>query len=52
MIADIRAIRHYAADLAQLGMRDIARRGLGWRLWWSGPWMPTHLVTATKPRCG
>lgn len=49
MIADIWATGRYVRRLAQLGMRDVARRGLGWRLWWSGPWMPTQLVTATKP---
>jgi len=49
MIADIWATGQYRAHLAKLGMSDIARRGLGWRLWWSGPWLPTRLVTATKP---
>jgi len=32
-----------------LGLSDATRRGLGWRMWWSGPWLPTFLVTATKP---
>ncbi|MGH9205836.1 MAG: class I SAM-dependent methyltransferase [Acidimicrobiales bacterium] len=50
MIADILATRRYCARLAALGMIDVRRRGLGWRVWWSGPWLPTHLVTATKPR--
>lgn len=49
MIADIFTTRDYAARLAQLGMTDITRRSLGWRMWWGGPWMPTRLVTATKP---
>jgi len=49
MIADIWATRHYQAHLAKLGMSDVARRGLGWRFWWGGPWAPTRLVTATKP---
>ena len=22
---------------------------LGWRMWWSGPWVRTTLITATKP---
>jgi arsenite methyltransferase len=52
MIADIWATRQYRSHLVELGMIDIARRGLGWRLWWSGPWLPTRLVTATKPACG
>jgi ubiquinone/menaquinone biosynthesis C-methylase UbiE len=44
MIVDVRATRQYQAQLAKLGMKDVARRGLGWlflRL--------TRLVTATKP---
>ena len=49
LIADLWATRQYRDRLAQLGLRDVARRGLGWRLWWSGPWLPTRLVTATKP---
>jgi ubiquinone/menaquinone biosynthesis C-methylase UbiE len=49
MIADIFATGRYRDRLAELGMTDIARRDLGWRLWWSGPWLPTRLVTATKP---
>ena len=41
MIADIRATRQYAAQLAKLGMSAVARRRLGWQPWW--------VVTATKP---
>jgi arsenite methyltransferase len=49
VIADIFATGQYRDRLAELGMTDVARRGLGWRMWWSGPWLPTRLVTATKP---
>lgn len=49
VIADIRATRQYQAQLAKLGMNDVARRRLGWRFWWGGPWAATRLVTATKP---
>jgi SAM-dependent methyltransferase len=49
LIADLWATRQYAMHLAKVGMADIGRRGLGWRMWWSGPWLPTRLVTATKP---
>lgn len=48
-IADLRATGQYRDRLLALGMRDVAVRNLGWRMWWSGPWMPTRLVTATKP---
>ena len=49
MIADLRATRQHQAQLAKIGMSDVARRGLGWRFWWSGPWAVTGIVTATKP---
>ncbi len=49
LIADISATAQYKVRLAALGALDITRRNLGWRLWWSGPWMPTYLLTATKP---
>jgi arsenite methyltransferase len=49
MVADIRATRQHQARLAKIGMNDVARRGLGWRFWWGGPWAATRLVTATKP---
>jgi len=49
MIADIWSTRRYCTHLAELGMIDIARRGLGWRMWWTGPWLATRLVTASKP---
>jgi SAM-dependent methyltransferase len=49
LIADIWHTRRYCTRLVELGLSNVARRGLGWRLWWSGPWLPTELVTATKP---
>ncbi|MEO8748149.1 MAG: class I SAM-dependent methyltransferase [Rhodanobacter sp.] len=48
LIADIRHSRQYQARLRALGA-EVDRRGLGWRMWWGGPWMPTMLVTARKP---
>jgi len=49
LLADIWATGRYRAHLLEIGMIDVVRRGLGWRMWWSGPWLPTRLVTATKP---
>jgi SAM-dependent methyltransferase len=49
LILDVRATWQYQAQLAKLGMRDIARRRLGVRFWWSVPAVATRLVTATKP---
>ena len=49
MIADISGTGEYVAQLRELGMNDVGRRNLGWRMWWSGPWLSTRLVTAIKP---
>lgn len=48
VLADIWATRRHMRQLRQLGWTDVARRNLGWRMWW-GPRMGTHLITATKP---
>src|SRR5262245_7644177 len=48
MIADIFGTRQYSAHLMKLGMRNVECHDLGWRLWWSGPWLATRLVTAYK----
>lgn len=52
LIADIRGTGAYAARLSELGMREVRRRGLGWRFWWGGPWAATRLVTGVKPPVG
>jgi arsenite methyltransferase len=51
-LADLRGTRGHAARLEALGMLDVTCRSLGWRMWWGGPWVPTKLVTATKPARG
>lgn len=48
-IADLWETRQHAIGLAELGWRNVARRNLGWRMWYGGPWAATRLVTATKP---
>jgi SAM-dependent methyltransferase len=50
LIADIKGTRNHEERLIKLGMTNIGRRRLGWRLWWGGPWGATRLVTATKPQ--
>jgi arsenite methyltransferase len=50
MIADLSATRQYLAQLKELGMTNVERINLGWRMWWTGPWLSTHLVTASKPK--
>jgi hypothetical protein len=42
MIADVRGTRHYQAQLAKMGMNEVARRRVGWQFM-------APLVTATKP---
>jgi ubiquinone/menaquinone biosynthesis C-methylase UbiE len=49
LIADLRSTSAYAVRLESLGMSDVKRRNLGWRMWWGGPWGATRLVSATKP---
>jgi arsenite methyltransferase len=48
-IADLWETRRHAARLRDMGWRNVKRRNLGWRMWYSGPWFSTRLVTATKP---
>src|SRR5882672_6694466 len=46
LIADLRCTAFYRGYLTKLGMIDVARKNLGWRMWWSGPWAATRLVSA------
>ena len=50
VILDIRGTKSHAAQLRDLGMRNVTRRRLSWRLWWGGPWAPTRLIEATKAK--
>jgi arsenite methyltransferase len=49
-IADLGFTSQYLRQLHELGWHDVVRRNLGWRMWWGGPWFPTHVVTAIKPQ--
>ncbi|WP_200946154.1 class I SAM-dependent methyltransferase [Rhodanobacter sp. Root561] len=51
LIADISKGGQYRRRLAAKGI-SAERRSLGWRMWWGGPWMPTTLVSASKPLVG
>jgi arsenite methyltransferase len=48
LIADISRTAEYAADLTAAGF-EVRSTGLGWRGWWSGPWMATTAVVAQRP---
>ncbi|HZL99741.1 MAG TPA: class I SAM-dependent methyltransferase [Planctomycetota bacterium] len=52
LVADLAHTSVYSRRLGELGLLEIGRRSLGWRMWWSGPWRATYLVTATKPEAG
>src|SRR5207248_11713285 len=49
LISDLAGTKHYRAHLAKLGIIELSRRGLGWRMWWSGAWLATRAVTGRKP---
>ncbi|WIM90455.1 class I SAM-dependent methyltransferase [Candidatus Mycobacterium wuenschmannii] len=49
-IADLWETQQHADHLRQQGWDKVERTSVGWRMWYGGPWTPTHLVTATKPR--
>lgn len=48
-IADIQRVEEYRQLLVDLDISDVSATSLGWRMWWTGPWMRTVLVTGTKP---
>ncbi len=48
IIVDIRRTRDYAEQLTQLGLTVSGPNGLGWRSWWTGPWMAAIELEATQ----
>ena len=48
-IADLWETGQHADHLKEQGWLHVQRRSVGWRMWYGGPWISTHLVTATKP---
>lgn len=50
LLADLAFTRAYAARLRALGLVDVGRRSLGWRMWFGAPGFGTRLVSATRPR--
>lgn len=47
-IMDLSFARRYLDVLGDPPMHDLRVRQLGWRMWWTGPWIRTWLATATK----
>ena len=48
LIVDISAMREYEERLRQHGLSELARRPLGTRMWFGGPWVAASLVRARK----
>jgi SAM-dependent methyltransferase len=48
VVVDIRGLDDYAAQLRQDDMEAITRRGLGWRMWYGGPWVAASAITARR----
>ncbi|MFT3968742.1 MAG: methyltransferase domain-containing protein [Micropruina sp.] len=46
IIIDIQRGREYADELRILGLRVDGPKRLGWRSWWTGPWMAASLICA------
>jgi arsenite methyltransferase len=47
-IMDIRRTREYTDELRRLGLTPAEPESLGWGNWWTGPWMASSVVRATK----
>lgn len=48
LILDISKTREYERRLTVLGADGLLARDAGWRVWWSGPWMASRILTASK----
>ncbi len=48
VIVDIRRVRDYADELRRAGLSVKGPVGLGWRSWWTGPWMSASSIEATQ----
>jgi arsenite methyltransferase len=48
LVVDIQRAGEYADELARLGLAVSGPERLGWRMWWTGPWMATSLVRAVR----
>jgi ubiquinone/menaquinone biosynthesis C-methylase UbiE len=48
VIVDLPKIREYTVTLSELSGATVTARDVGWRMWWSGPWMRSQVVSVTK----
>jgi arsenite methyltransferase len=49
VLVDIAHVDAYRDTATGLGLTGAEVRGLGWQVWWGGPWVATRVLTATKP---
>lgn len=49
LVLDISKTREYERRLVEIGTTGLSASDAGWRAWWSGPWMASRTMTATKP---
>ena len=48
LIVDISKVSEYRTSLDALGIVPTSDTRAGWRMWWSGPWMSTRILTAKR----
>jgi SAM-dependent methyltransferase len=48
VIADLRHVPAYAAQLTEMRLKNVIVTDLGWRFWHGGPWAHTRAVSATR----
>jgi SAM-dependent methyltransferase len=48
LIVDISKVAEYKKTLDALGMVPTSDTPAGWRMWWSGPWMSTRILTVER----
>jgi arsenite methyltransferase len=48
LIADLRHVPAYAAQLTEMRLKNVIVTDLGWRYWHGGPWAHTRAVSATR----
>jgi SAM-dependent methyltransferase len=50
VIVDISKVAEYKDVLRERSLVPQTDQNVGWRMWWSGPWMGTRILTAVAPR--
>ncbi|MED4885170.1 class I SAM-dependent methyltransferase [Bacillus smithii] len=50
VIVDIVRTKEYLNVLKDLSAANVSHTLAGWKGWWTGPWMPTHIIVAKKSK--